>query len=53
MRQLSLDVEQFCDETAQALCNEDNKQYSCCSDYNVEIVDVRRGAGGGVSEDWD
>ena len=40
VRQVSLDVEQFCHETAQRICNEAGKKYFFCSDYNVEIVDV-------------
>lgn len=40
VRQVSLDVEQFCHETAQRLCNEAGKKYYFCNDYNVEIVDV-------------
>ncbi|MCL4134173.1 UNVERIFIED_CONTAM: hypothetical protein GTU68_050961, partial [Idotea baltica] len=38
VRQVSLDVEQFCHETAQRLCNEAGKKYFFCNDYNVEIV---------------
>ena len=40
VRQVSLDVEQFCHETAQRLCNEAGKKYFFCNDYNVEIIDV-------------
>ncbi|XP_076030743.1 uncharacterized protein LOC143018969 isoform X2 [Oratosquilla oratoria] len=40
IRQVSLDVEQFCHEMAQRLCNESGKKYFFCSDYNVEIIDV-------------
>ncbi|XP_018011765.1 uncharacterized protein LOC108668992 [Hyalella azteca] len=40
VRQLSLDVEQFCHDTAHQLCRVAGKRYSSCSDYNVEIVDV-------------
>ncbi|XP_045622574.1 uncharacterized protein [Procambarus clarkii] len=40
VRQVSLDVEQFCHEMAQRLCTEAGKKYFFCNDYNVEIVDV-------------
>ncbi|XP_050712340.1 uncharacterized protein LOC126996160 isoform X2 [Eriocheir sinensis] len=40
VKQVSLDVEQFCHEMAQRLCTESSKKYFFCNDYNVEIVDV-------------
>ncbi|XP_063606430.1 uncharacterized protein LOC134781245 [Penaeus indicus] len=40
VKQVSLDVEQFCHEMAQRLCTEAGKKYFFCNDYNVEIVDV-------------
>ena len=40
VKQVSLDVEQFCHELAQRVCTEASKKYSFCNDYNVEIVDV-------------
>ncbi|CAL4094262.1 unnamed protein product [Meganyctiphanes norvegica] len=40
VRQVSLDVEQFCHEMGQKLCNEAGKKYFFCCDYNVEIIDV-------------
>ncbi|MPC27121.1 DDB1- and CUL4-associated factor 15 [Portunus trituberculatus] len=40
VKQISLDVEQFCHELAQRVCTEANKKYFFCNDYNVEIVEV-------------
>lgn len=40
VRQVSLDVEQFCHEMGQSLCTEAGKKYFFCCDYNVEIIDV-------------
>ena len=40
VKQVSLDVEQFCHELAQRVCTEANKKYFFCNDYNVEIVEV-------------
>ncbi|KAG0697691.1 DDB1- and CUL4-associated factor 15 [Chionoecetes opilio] len=40
VKQVSLDVEQFCHELAQRLCTEGSKKYFFCNDYNVEIIDV-------------
>lgn len=38
---MSFDVEQFCHEIAEWLCIESGKKYWFCSDYDIEIVDVR------------
>jgi hypothetical protein len=41
VKQSSFDIEQFCHEVAQVMCGDAGMQYWFCSDYDVEIVDVR------------
>ncbi|XP_067004415.2 uncharacterized protein [Anabrus simplex] len=38
--QRSFDIEQFCHNIAERLCEESGKKYWFCNDYDVEIVDV-------------
>nr|CAD7448144.1 unnamed protein product [Timema bartmani] len=40
VQQRSFDVEKFCHEVAEWLCEESGKKYWFCNDYDVEIVDV-------------
>ncbi|XP_023333210.1 uncharacterized protein LOC111705015 isoform X2 [Eurytemora carolleeae] len=40
VEQRSLDLEQFCHETATRLCAAANKKFWFCNDYDVEMVDV-------------
>ena len=45
MQQRSLDLEQFCHETATRLCAWADKKFWFCNDYDVEVVDVDPGSG--------
>nr|CAD7575558.1 unnamed protein product [Timema californicum] len=40
VQQRSFDVEKFCHEVAEWLCEESGKKYWFCNDYDVEIVDL-------------
>jgi len=45
VQQRSLDLEQFCHETATRLCASADKKFWFCNDYDVEVVDVDPGSG--------
>jgi len=40
VQQRSLDLEQFCHETATRLCAAAHKKFWFCNDYDVEVIDV-------------
>ena len=40
VEQRSLDLEQFCHETATRLCDTAGKKFWFCNDYDVEVVDL-------------
>merc|ERR1712130_848848 len=40
IQQRSLDLEQFCHETATRLCARADKKFWFCNDYDVEVVDL-------------
>ena len=45
VQQRSLDLEQFCHETATRLCASADKKFWFCNDYDVEVVDLDPGSG--------
>ena len=45
VEQRSLDLEQFCHETATRLCASADKKFWFCHDYDVEVVDLDPGSG--------
>ena len=45
VQQRSLDLEQFCHETATRLCANADKKFWFCNDYDVEVVDLDPGTG--------
>ena len=45
VEQRSLDLEQFCHETATRLCASADKKFWFCHDYDVEVVDLEPGSG--------
>jgi len=45
VQQRSLDLEQFCHETATRLCAWADKKFWFCNDYDVEVVDVDPSSG--------
>jgi len=45
VEQSSLDLEQFCHETATRLCASADKKFWFCHDYDVEVVDLDPGSG--------
>lgn len=40
VHQLSFDIEQFCHEVAEVLCERAGMKFWYCNNYDVEIVDV-------------
>lgn len=40
VHQMSFDIEQFCHEVAEVLCERAGMKFWYCNNYDVEIVDV-------------
>lgn len=40
VHQMSFDIEQFCHEVAEVLCEKAGMKFWYCNNYDVEIVDV-------------
>jgi len=41
VHQMSFDIEQFCYEVAEILCERAGMKFWCCNNYDVEIIEVR------------